>query len=317
MAGEPQARPSFLLPAFPILAVVIVVVLAVLAARQVMHISRGGTTVAGVLNADVPRGFEAHKGPDGGYVLVAEASGSGAMQQYARDELSALTGFIREMKVTNAVGSDNGRRVMGTVAGQSDGQNVVGLFVAAADSSSHFVLEFDRADSINGSIGGLHTLANRYLPKQSAVRTSGGMKKVDTSGWNYQTGGDGSVRLLLPPGWQVTSAFKGTVDALGPNGAVSLGGYVPFSTVHMPFGDSLPVSPMLPPEQGLGRAMEASARMQGKVFSSYRVLDSSRLDNNSAFVYFSGDQGGTPIKVLALAVSAPVPATSGCSTTPR
>jgi len=38
---------------------------------------------------------------------------------------------------------------------------------------------------------------------------------------------DGSGRISLPPGWRVTNSYKGTVDAVGPNGEVmALGGYV-------------------------------------------------------------------------------------------
>ncbi|MDQ3917243.1 MAG: hypothetical protein M3348_01965 [Acidobacteriota bacterium] len=37
---------------------------------------------------------------------------------------------------------------------------------------------------------------------------------------------DGSGRIGLPPGWRIVNSFKGTVDAVGPNGeTMSLGGY--------------------------------------------------------------------------------------------
>lgn len=253
-----------------------------------------------------PRGFESHPGPNGGYVLVAHQAGNpGNPVQFARGAFSALRELIQELRITNAVASDDGRRILGTVHGQVDGAPIVGMFISAtSENDGRFVLEFDRTESINRSAAGLHKVAEQFLPRQGAAQGSGQIKKVNTSNWTYQTGGDGSVRLLLPPGWQINGAYKGTVDAFGPDGTISLGGAGMFNSHPMPFGGNFPTSPMVAPEIGLGLSLTSLWQKLGHPISEYRVLDVQRIDRTSAFVYYSyTQQGGLHIKGLALAMS--------------
>lgn len=55
------------------------------------------------------------------------------------------------------------------------------------------------------------------------ANTSGGPPEVKLTPTQLP---DGSGQIGLPPGWRITNSYKGTVDAVGPNGeALGLGGY--------------------------------------------------------------------------------------------
>ncbi|MCL6528021.1 MAG: hypothetical protein K6T57_14215 [Thermaceae bacterium] len=165
------------------------------------------------------------------------------------------------------------------------------------------------AVTVNGSSGGTAVLmfdsqgrARQSFPAMiRALQGGGGSAPVAPLTRTPLPDGSGSIGLA--PGWQITGAYQGTVDVVGPGGAsMSLGG--PHIVVPAQAAALFPGYPVVSssnPTQALVEiTRQSGAQMQ--------VIDSRPVEwqnGQAAFVRYRGSAGGRTVEGFALAALMP------------
>jgi hypothetical protein len=121
---------------------------------------------------------------------------------------------------------------------------------------------------------------------------------------------DGSGHISLPPGWRVVNSYKGTVDALGPNGEMlGLGSYAAVNSKMM--GNMYPSIPKVDFNDPVRAALDYAAFQRQQV----RVIDvkpiQSSVPGRWAFMRFQTAINGVPVDGLGLYGIMPVDQVQG------
>jgi len=178
-------------------------------------------------NRQLPQGFTvaARSGPSGQALTASFQGGRSARAAFSGIFKTVNSYFDNGPSLQAAISDRQDQEVQGFFRGVYQGVPVRGLMVVTtSNGEGHAGLLFDREDTFGRSYS---TLARQMTASLPAGTGGGGaavaprkvppLQKVQLS--------DGSGWIGLAPGYRMTGAFKGTVDVVGPDGAIlGLGG---------------------------------------------------------------------------------------------
>ena len=190
--------------------------------------SLSGQTISGInerLNqmnlSQLPAGFSvAAKSGATGQALTANLADAQSAKAAFRAALRQVAPYFDKMPaLQSAMADQKDQQVQAFFRASFHGTPVRGLMIVAAQNgSARGAIFFDREDLFQSSLPVLSKQLAASMPKPAPGNEPVALTRTplpDGSGW-----------VSLAPGWQITGAFKGTVDAVGPNGEImSLGGY--------------------------------------------------------------------------------------------
>jgi hypothetical protein len=157
-----------------------------------------------------------------GRVLASRMSGTASARKMLSALLIGIDGYFDTRPTMTAAFADAGdQNLQAAFTAQLGGVPVRGVMaVQMRGDAGQATLLFDRAASFPQTFPRLAQLIAQ--PAGGGGGGGGGPAPVQLTPTQLP---DGSGQISLPPGWRVTNSYKGTVDAVGPNGEVlGLGG---------------------------------------------------------------------------------------------
>jgi hypothetical protein len=165
----------------------------------------------------------ARNGAAGQALINIFPAGGSARAVFRATYREATPYFDRAPTLEAAFGDPEDHQLNAFFRTVSKGTPVRGLIALEVQSGkAAAALIFDREDQFAKSLPALLKQMSTALPKtHGSDGGGGGMPQLTRTPL-----ADGSGYIGLAPGWRITGAYKGTVDAQGPHGTVlSLGGY--------------------------------------------------------------------------------------------
>ncbi len=260
-----------------------------------------------------PEGYKQRDDPQGGTILVADHVGGGSGPDMVRDALGDLKPSFDAPPRLTAGFTD-------TLTGQTQAMFVSKLADKLIDG---IVVGAPSGDG--GTVGIVYDLADRFAESRPRLMRQllaelpalAASPPAETAEMQDTRLPDGSGNIKLPPGWIITSANQGAVEAHGPNGEALVLGVALSIAVPSGFGNGPFVLPYMAPEQAIVAitpSLNYSAQQSGgPTHDNVRVLESQRTDyagGQAAFLVWQSDAiaGGrrTPETAFGLVISAPV-----------
>ncbi len=175
-----------------------------------------------------PRGMLEVPSAGKGRILTSRMGGTAS----ARKMLTALKMMLGEyfdkpITVTRAFADPDDQNLQAAFIARLRGVPVRGIVaVTMKGGAGQGTLMFDDARTFAKSFGGMRSKKTSG-GGGGARRWAGGLVKLTS-----HTAPDGSARISLPSGFLITGAYKGTLDIVGPNGAVMALGAAAICTRH-------------------------------------------------------------------------------------
>jgi hypothetical protein len=170
----------------------------------------------------------ARNGPAGQALTRTFAAGGSAKTAFRAILKQAAAYFDRAPMLQAAFGDQQDLQINAFFRSVYKGAPIRGLIAVGVQSGKGTAaLLFDREDQFARSLPVLLKQMSATLPKaQGGDGGGGGGASLPAAQLVKTQLTDGSGWIGLAPGWQITGAYKGVVDAQGPNGQfLSLGGY--------------------------------------------------------------------------------------------
>ena len=264
-----------------------------------------------LLNGTAPRqspsGFSvsARNGDSGRALTGSFTAGRSARGAFGAALRRVSPYFDRAPVIVSAVGDVQDQQVQAFFRGVYQGAPVRGLMVVTAQNGTgRAAVLFDRENLFARS---LPVLAKSMAASMPRPQGGAEVRQSPVSLQRTQLS-DGSGWISLAPGWRITGAFKGTVDAVGPNGeTMSLGGYQQVVNYRYPdhmFGPYRPPWPAFAHYVDTANKMALSSRR-----ASIRLIEQTPdqfQGGQAAWLAYELVFEGTPYRGIAWVATAPL-----------
>jgi hypothetical protein len=255
----------------------------------------------------VPAGFNvAARSGNIGQALTASFGAGPSARAAFRSVLRQASGYFDGApSLLSGAGDAADTQVQASFRASFNNTPITGLLqVTTTNGRASAMLFFDRPDLLRQSLPAMAKQVAANAPKSPGGGVPERPQLVRT------TLPDNSGVISLAPGWKITGAYKGTVDATGPNGEIlSLGGYQQvFPRGNYPKMINGPYLAPWPAMMAFEDAILDHALRQGK--GSIQLIEQTPAQapagQQAAYISFDVTANGAKYRVLAMALTAPL-----------
>jgi hypothetical protein len=257
----------------------------------------------------LPSGFSvsARNGASGQAITANFTAGKSARSAFSAVLKQISPYFDSRPKLLSAFGDVKDQQVEAFFQSVFQGTPVRGLMVVTAQNGTgQAAVLFDRENLFAQSLPALSKQMSASLSGVRSAESGGRPNPVPTLTKTQLL--DGSGWISLAPGWRIVGSYKGTVDAVGPNGEVlSLGGYQQVFNYEYP---NMMYGPYRPPWPAFAHSqdtMNKKALSRGQ--ASIRLIEQmpdQYPNGQAAWLAYEMVFSGRPYRGLAWVATAPL-----------